>query len=88
MQAEEQEATQAVAAKAEDPADEEEEELQTPAPHLGSIQFEPIETRHLSSLPLIRGRLEKLLKSSPHQMHTAQNLLVTLVSGVLSVLLT
>lgn len=78
VQAEEQQAAQALT-KTEDVDLDEEDEPMTPAPHLGMIQFEPIDTRHLSSLPLIRARLEKLLKNSPSHMHRAQNLLVTIV---------
>ena len=59
----------------------EEEESETPVPSLSTIQFDPIDTRHLSSLPLIRARLEKLLVNSPHKMHAAQNLLVVIVSS-------
>ncbi|CCM00318.1 uncharacterized protein FIBRA_02348 [Fibroporia radiculosa] len=37
--------------------------------------FDPIDARHLSSLPVIRARLTKLLKSSPNGLHAATNLL-------------
>ncbi|KAI0786110.1 hypothetical protein C8Q75DRAFT_304194 [Abortiporus biennis] len=46
-------------------------------PSSSNITFEPIDLRHLSSLPLVRARVVKLLKASPHQMHTTHNLLVT-----------
>lgn len=46
---------------------------------LQSLDFTPIDARHLSSLPLIRGRVVKLLKASRNQMHASQNLLITLV---------
>ncbi|KAI0080022.1 hypothetical protein K474DRAFT_383634 [Panus rudis PR-1116 ss-1] len=42
------------------------------------LNFTPIDMRHLSSLPLVRSRIVKLLKNSPHYMHTTHNLLVTL----------
>ncbi|PSR80716.1 hypothetical protein PHLCEN_2v6632 [Hermanssonia centrifuga] len=76
VQAEEDEANQAFLPKAEEVADDVED--LTLASNLGAIHFDPIDTRHLSSLPLIRARLEKLLKNSPHHMHAAQNLLVTI----------
>ncbi|KAI0706049.1 hypothetical protein BC835DRAFT_1311874 [Cytidiella melzeri] len=44
----------------------------------GLLYFEPINSQHLSSLTIIKDRLDKLLRSSPHYMHTAQNLLVTI----------
>ncbi|PCH33343.1 hypothetical protein WOLCODRAFT_159996 [Wolfiporia cocos MD-104 SS10] len=40
-----------------------------------TLKFDPIDSRHLSSLPLIRARLTKLLRSSPHGLHSATNLL-------------
>lgn len=46
---------------------------------LGVIRFDPIDARHLSSLPLIKGRLEKLLRNSPHHMHRALNLVTAIV---------
>jgi hypothetical protein len=44
-----------------------------------AISFDPIDTRHLSSLPLVRGRIVKLLKASQNNMHSSTNLLVALV---------
>lgn len=80
VQAEEHEAAQASVAGADSfMLDEEDEQMQT-APQMGTLVFDTIDTRHLSSLPLIRARLEKLLRNSPHQMHAAQNLLVKIVS--------
>ena len=55
------------------------DEAATPASQLGMLQFTPICKDHLSSLPLVRARLELLLKNSPSHMHRAQNLLVTIV---------
>ncbi|GLB36492.1 putative B-block binding subunit of TFIIIC [Lyophyllum shimeji] len=43
-----------------------------------SLDFSPIDARHLSSLPLIRGRVVKLLKASRNQMHASNNMLITL----------
>ncbi|KAI0095273.1 hypothetical protein BDY19DRAFT_917063 [Irpex rosettiformis] len=45
---------------------------------LGRLAFEPIDSRHLSSLPIVKDRVEKLLRNSPHFMHTLQNLLVVI----------
>lgn len=47
------------------------------------MHFDPIDSRHLSSLPLVRARITKLLKASPHHLHAYQNLLVKIVSWVL-----
>ncbi|KAG6837874.1 hypothetical protein H0H93_013027 [Arthromyces matolae] len=53
----------------------EEEEKNT---DIQSLDFTPIDARHLSSLPLIRGRVVKLLKASKNQMHASNNMLITL----------
>ena len=50
------------------------------------LQFDPIDSRHLSSLPLLRGRITKLLNHSTNHMHASQNLLITLVSCLLIVI--
>lgn len=55
------------------------EEDAAPAPNLGQLRFDPIDSRHLSSLTIVKDRLEKLLRNSPHNMHSAQNILVTIV---------
>ena len=46
---------------------------------IASVHFDPIDSRHLSSLPLIRARITKLLKASPHHLHSYQNLIVKIV---------
>ncbi|KAJ4476656.1 hypothetical protein J3R30DRAFT_3292589 [Lentinula aciculospora] len=43
-----------------------------------SLGFTPIDSRHLSSLPLVRGRVVKLLKASTNNMHVSNNMIVTL----------
>ncbi|KAG6814043.1 hypothetical protein H0H92_003893 [Tricholoma furcatifolium] len=43
-----------------------------------SLDFTPIDARHLSSLPLVRGRVVKLLKASKNQMHASNNMLITI----------
>jgi hypothetical protein len=44
-----------------------------------NVNFTPIDSRHLSSLPLIRGRIIKLLKACKNHTHTAAGLLWDLV---------
>lgn len=44
-----------------------------------SLNFTPIDARHLSSLPLISGRVIRLLKASKNHMHASNNMLITLV---------
>ena len=44
-----------------------------------TISFEPIDTRHMSSLPLIRGRIIKLLQASENNMYLSQTMLVAIV---------
>ncbi|KAF6766510.1 hypothetical protein DFP72DRAFT_866743 [Ephemerocybe angulata] len=52
------------------------EDLDTTSPSV--LQFSPIDSRHLSSLPLVKARVVKLLKASQSQIHAANNLLITL----------
>ncbi|KAI0724234.1 hypothetical protein C8T65DRAFT_704140 [Cerioporus squamosus] len=40
------------------------------------VHFDPIDARHLSSMPVLRSRLTKLLKNCPHNMHTSNNLMI------------
>lgn len=42
-------------------------------------QFQPIDARHLSSLPLVRARIVKLLKASKNNMHASNNLILAIV---------
>ncbi|KAG1769612.1 hypothetical protein EDD22DRAFT_1048040 [Suillus occidentalis] len=42
------------------------------------IDFEPVDSRHLSSLPLIRNRIVKLLKASQNNIHASNNLIITI----------
>ncbi|KZT06305.1 uncharacterized protein LAESUDRAFT_726133 [Laetiporus sulphureus 93-53] len=51
-----------------------EEDVQDTTP--STVQFDPIDSRHLSSLPLVRARITKLLQSSPHGIHSSTNVLV------------
>ncbi|KAJ3835083.1 hypothetical protein F5878DRAFT_328184 [Lentinula raphanica] len=46
--------------------------------NVASLGFTPIDSRHLSSLPLVRGRVVKLLKASTNNMHVSNNMIVTL----------
>jgi hypothetical protein len=49
------------------------------ATNIQSLDFQPIDARHLSSLPLVRARVLKLLKASRNHMHPSNNMLVTIV---------
>ncbi|KAG2023118.1 hypothetical protein CC2G_000811 [Coprinopsis cinerea AmutBmut pab1-1] len=53
----------------------EEDEEMSVAP---SLDFTPIDSRHLSSLPLVKARVVKLLKASKNQIHASNNMLLTL----------
>lgn len=55
--------------------DEDEEEHSTST----SRHFDPIDSRHLSSLQLVQARIEKLLRISPHQTHSLKNLIIKIV---------
>lgn len=57
-----------------DPA-EEDADIEDP----NSLNFTPIDARHLSSLPLISGRVIRLLKASKNHIHASNNMLITLV---------
>lgn len=46
------------------------------------VHFDPIDSRHLSSMPLLKARLTKLLKNCPHYMHTSSNIMLKIVSPV------
>jgi oxalate---CoA ligase len=56
--------------------------LVDPLPEDTRIQFEPMDSRHLSSLPLVRARVVKLLRSSKNCMHASNNMLITLVGYI------
>lgn len=49
------------------------------SPDAKTFNFSPIDARHLSSLPLLRGRVIRLLKASRNQMHAANNILLSIV---------
>lgn len=42
------------------------------------LDFEPVDSRHLSSLPLIKNRIVKLLKASQNNIHASNNLIITI----------
>ncbi|KAF8446218.1 hypothetical protein L210DRAFT_3529314 [Boletus edulis BED1] len=42
------------------------------------VLFDPIDSRHLSSLPLVKNRIIKLLKASRNHIHQSNNLLMTI----------
>jgi hypothetical protein len=47
---------------------------------LSSLKFDSMDARHLSSLPLLRARVVKLLKASKNYIHESNNMLLRLVS--------
>lgn len=46
-----------------------------------SLNFTPIDARHLSSLPLISARIIRLLKASKNHIHASNNMLITIVGS-------
>ncbi|KAF7340022.1 B-block-TFIIIC domain-containing protein [Mycena venus] len=42
------------------------------------LHFTPIDARHLSSMPLVKGRIIKLLKASKNLMHASNNMLIAI----------
>lgn len=44
------------------------------------LHFDPIDARFLSSLPLVQGRISRLLKCSKYGLHKYLNLLIAIVS--------
>ncbi|KAJ6501642.1 hypothetical protein C8R47DRAFT_1108154 [Mycena vitilis] len=47
-------------------------------PELPGLHFSPIDARHLSSMPLVKARIIKLLKASKNLMHASNNMLIAL----------
>ncbi|KAJ7275459.1 hypothetical protein B0H12DRAFT_1087414 [Mycena haematopus] len=47
-------------------------------PELPDLDFSPIDARHLSSMPLVKARIIKLLKASKNCMHASNNMLVAI----------
>ena len=74
---EERKAVSEAQAKEEDGDSEEDEEEETKP--LTPVHFDPIDSRHLSSMPVLKSRLTKLLKACPHNMHTSNNLMLGIV---------
>ncbi|KAG1730414.1 uncharacterized protein EDB91DRAFT_786767 [Suillus paluster] len=50
----------------------------TPTGEPLELDFEPVDSRHLSSLPLIKKRIVKLLKASQNNIHASNNLMITI----------
>jgi oxalate---CoA ligase len=73
-----EEATQAMA-QVEDDAEEDTAGDHTTPGEQEQPQFDPIDARHLSSLPLLQTRLVSLLKASEDHMCKATNLIMALV---------
>ncbi|KAJ7071454.1 hypothetical protein C8F01DRAFT_1110582 [Mycena amicta] len=73
-----EEETRANAAlEADDNPDVPEEDGEQPPPVL-DLGFTPIDARHISSLPLLKGRVIRLLKVSKNQMHASNNMLIAI----------
>ncbi|KAG2370198.1 hypothetical protein BDR07DRAFT_1386752 [Suillus spraguei] len=53
-------------------------EDRTPSVAPLELDFEPVDSRHLSSLPLIKKRIVKLLKASQNNIHASNNLIITI----------
>ena len=59
-------------------------EDETPAAESLKLDFGPVDSRHMSSLQLIKNRVVKLLKASQNNMHALNNLIVTIVGDAQS----
>ncbi|KAL6299663.1 hypothetical protein BKA93DRAFT_741989 [Sparassis latifolia] len=62
--------------KANESEEEQDDDDTQMGPSSSDVEFSAIDSRHLSSLPLVRARIAKLLKNSPHHLHASQNLLL------------
>ncbi|KAJ6574623.1 hypothetical protein B0H19DRAFT_1124959 [Mycena capillaripes] len=47
-------------------------------PEPSGLHFSPIDARHLSSMPLVKARIIKLLKASKNSMHASNNMLIAI----------
>nr|GAT43664.1 predicted protein [Mycena chlorophos] len=74
----EEESRATAALEAEEVADVPEEDGEQPAAPKVDLDFTPIDARHISSLPLLKARVIKLLKASKNQMHASNNMLVAI----------
>ncbi|KAM5532192.1 hypothetical protein V8D89_014148 [Ganoderma adspersum] len=79
--AEEKKAVSEAQVKDEDGESEEDDAEEETKP-LTPVHFDPIDSRHLSSMPVLKSRLTKLLKACPHNMHTSNNLMLKIVSFI------
>ncbi|KAG2123565.1 hypothetical protein DEU56DRAFT_45236 [Suillus clintonianus] len=50
----------------------------TPSAAPSELDFGPVDSRHLSSLPLIKNRIVKLLRASQNNIHASNNLIITI----------
>ncbi|KAI0823034.1 hypothetical protein BC628DRAFT_1365542 [Trametes gibbosa] len=73
---EEKKATSEEHAQEQDTAASDDEIEQDESKPLVPMHFDPIDSRHLSSMTLLKSRLTKLLKSCPHYMHTSSNIML------------
>lgn len=77
IQEEEAREGEAITAERIKPSDTADEATNQDAP--SQILFDPIDSRHLSSLALVKNRIIKLLKASKNHIHQSNNLLMTIV---------
>lgn len=49
---------------------------------ISPMHFTPLDSRHLSSMSIIRSRLVNLLEGCTNRMHAAQNIIKTLVCSL------
>ncbi|KAF8687602.1 B-block binding subunit of TFIIIC, partial [Rhizoctonia solani] len=62
------------------PAASEDEDENAGKEFSGTIQFDPIDNRHISNIAVIKSRLHRLLSHMPHGVHVYRNLLFGIVS--------
>ncbi|KAH9853100.1 hypothetical protein C2E23DRAFT_885087 [Lenzites betulinus] len=63
-------------AQEQDAAASEDEIEQDETKPFAPMHFDPIDSRHLSSMTVLKSRLTKLLKNCPHYMHTSSNIML------------
>jgi hypothetical protein len=76
---EEETAAEAVGPPVAPSATDVQDEDASPPPTINGLNFSPIDARHLSSMPLVKARVIKLLKASTNSMHASHNMLIAIV---------
>lgn len=69
-----------IAAEANKTQQDDDETAPQQSTHSGHLQFDPIDSRHLTSMKIVRHRVIKLLEGSKNNMHAMLNMLITIVS--------